>query len=327
MAVIPSVGDAARQSARFRAIGNTPLFRVRLPVTGIEHDIVLQLEGHNPTGSVKDRVAWSLVSNAMISEPVPDEFVCTHESVEFSLSSLYCCTIYSKPITIVSEMPLLTIIESAASQYDPRRETRYQTASQAVPRGTLLRDSSHPIVADIHANWLAPELLGSVGHEVDTIFVGDATEGLALGLLQYIHTKSLSIDLAMVESNKSSAFIEQPDNGMLPILLGANRRFEHLARGQVNYLDRIHDGQAIAATRIMNREFSLSIGPASGGILVGALRYLAQQESAKRVVCICPDADKSLPSLETLPRWEELDQQATASERRLAQILKNAKPI
>jgi cysteine synthase A len=45
-------------------IGNTPLIKINLLTSHVEAEIWAKLEGYNPGGSVKDRIALSMVETA-----------------------------------------------------------------------------------------------------------------------------------------------------------------------------------------------------------------------------------------------------------------------
>ena len=44
-------------------VGGTPLERIRLCIGGVDRVVHLKLEGHNPSGSIKDRAALSMLRN------------------------------------------------------------------------------------------------------------------------------------------------------------------------------------------------------------------------------------------------------------------------
>ena len=46
-------------------IGNTPLTSLTLAANGLTHEICLKEERFNAFGSIKDRVAWYILSNAL----------------------------------------------------------------------------------------------------------------------------------------------------------------------------------------------------------------------------------------------------------------------
>jgi cysteine synthase len=47
-----------------QTVGNTPLVRLTRMTSGVDAEILVKLESHNPCGSIKDRVAVALIQDA-----------------------------------------------------------------------------------------------------------------------------------------------------------------------------------------------------------------------------------------------------------------------
>jgi cysteine synthase len=331
------------EGALFRGVGNTPRVELSIAVSDIVHRLVLKVESANPTGSIKDRVAWGLLSDALRlrdGKP-PDALAGINESPELSVSIAFAGNSHSIPTKIFIKSDFFALINKRVEKYHAdcialegsviSKSIDQNSAGSLCflddcSRFVCLHEKNNQRIAEIHAEWIAPELFSGPDRRWDIIFLTDSSDDLPNGLIQFRAESVLDTKIAFVESKGSLAFSDNTSHAMLPSLFGSTSKFMKIDRSALDAVFRIADADAVAVARYANDTLKLDIGLASAGVVLGALQYLVQQEDSQTVLCICPDGIASLDSFVTLGRpWEEVEQESINSRQRLQPILQRAR--
>jgi cysteine synthase B len=298
-----------RYSDIVAAIGNTPLVELRRlsPKPGVR--IWAKMESHNPTGSVKDRVARALIEDAeekgaigpdmTILEPtsgntgialamiasrkgyklkvvMPDNV--TPERTQ--LLKMYGAEIVYSPGNLGSNGAVAMALEMAendASYYMP-----YQYGNPANPRA--------------HYEGTAPEILDELDGNIAAFVAGLGTGGTLMGNGRRFKEElgdAVKIVAAEPMQGEPVQGLRSLDDGFIPPII------------DLSVLDRkifVTNRDAIIWTRKLLDEEGIFAGVSSGAIASIAVRIAGELDEGNVVFIICDDGWKYLSSgIYTLP--------------------------
>lgn len=273
------------------AIGNTPMVELSRLNPNPKVRLIAKLEGANPSGSVKDRVARYLVEEFESRADSPDYILLepTSGNTGIALAMISRVKGYRvvavMPANVTSERRKLLeilgaeIIDSPAEKgtngsiemvHDLDRQQRYwvlnQYANQANPRA--------------HFETTGPEILRDVP-DVDVFVAGLGTGGTLTGVGRRLKLERPGVKIIAAEPLPGDLVqgLRSLDDGFVPPILDAS------------VLDRkylINSKDSIDMMRRLASEEGIFAGVSSGAILVAAIRY-AQQMQEGTVVALLPD--------------------------------------
>ncbi|MDR0813063.1 MAG: cysteine synthase A [Oscillospiraceae bacterium] len=287
-------------------IGNTPILRPQnfSKLAGIEEsDLLLKLEYFNPLGSVKDRIAYSMVVDAekkglltqqsVIIEPSSGN---TGVGLAFVAAAKHYKIVVVMPDTMSKERRALVTALGAELVLTPgaagmkgaiRKAEELQTQ---IPHGIILQQFENPANPEIHRATTGPEIWDATEGKVDILVGGVGTGGTITGAGLYLKERKPEVQLVAVEPSAS------------PVLSGGNpspHRIQGIGAGFVpsvldlSIVDEIYkvlDDEAIDTARTLAQEEGLLVGISSGAAAFAAARIARRPENTgKTVVAILPD--------------------------------------
>lgn len=271
-------------------VGNTPLVRLtRLsPRRGVQ--IFVKLEGQNPTGSVKDRVAVAMVRKAEREGLLrPGVHVLEPTSGNTGISLAMLCRLKGYQFTAVmpenvsSERTQLLRIFGAEIIYSPASEGSngsIRLAEKMASQGdyVMLFQYANPANPGAHYETTGPEILKDLP-EVDYFVAGLGTGGTLVGVGRYLKENKPNVKVVAVEppSGELVQGLRSLEEGYIPPVFDpsiVDRKFLVRARDSV-----VH-------TRLLAEKEGIFAGISSGAALAGALRLAAEIEKGNVVVLL-----------------------------------------
>lgn len=294
-------------------IGNTPLTPFSVMLNGLLHELFLKEERCNAFGSVKDRVAWYILSQT-IAEKGGVESVVDASSGNYGYALASICNQMNIAATIVSSPSIsrynaegieragarLLIAEPAPGECANTARMRIAGEISAREGQTFLNQYESFLNPASHEHWTAPEVFAA--GPFDACFVTSSSGGTARGFSDYLATRQTGTELVLVEPAASSAFLAPAcDDGKLKVPgYGSQRRSSFAGMQPDPSMVRIDEAAVLAAFSLLEARHLTQIGLSSVGVLVGALEWLSRQTEPKRVVCVCADGDERyLSEIET----------------------------
>ena len=300
------------------AIGNTPLIQLRRVVAAGSARIVVKLEGANPTGSMKDRMARSMIDAAEADGRLPPgrpvvEF--TGGSTGTSLAMV--CAIRGHPLTLVTSNAAslekrnhmkalgasLTLLHSEGGKMT--REL-YQALLQATEEivqatGAFWTDQFHnpDQVAGYHS--MALEIWEQADRRVDAFVHVVGTCGSLRGASTALRQLNPRLHVVAVEPAES------------PVLSGGPpgpHRIEGVGVGLIPFfwdpaladsIERVSTSEAEEMARRLAREEGIFVGTSSGANVVAALRVAERLGPGSTVAAIMVDSGLKYLSTEVYP--------------------------
>ena len=289
-------------------IGRTPLVELRriTPPSGAR--ILAKLEGANPTGSVKDRIALAMVEAAESSGLLKPSGVILEPSSGNTAVSLalvaglkgYRLIILAPDVLPQSRRQILSHL-GAQLHLTPGHEgmAGANVAAEELARKTdhvWLNQFANPATVEVHRRSTAQEILEDTEGHIEALVAGVGTGGTLTGVGEVLKAYNDGIRVIAVEP-ATSPLLSAGRAGPHGIPgLGANFVPPALNR---DIIDRVHpvlEGSAAAMTLRLAREEGLLVGLSSGAALDAALETASQMPSSATVVVIFPDAGpKHLP--------------------------------
>jgi cysteine synthase len=271
-------------------IGNTPL--VELPHLSPKPEVKLyaKLEGQNPTGSIKDRVALSMVAAAEL-EPGAELLEPTSGNTGISLALVARLRGYHltcvMPENVTEERRRLLRIYGAEIVESPGEEGSNGAVRAALelaerePRYRMLFQYANEANPAAHYNGTGSEIVNALDR-VDVLVAGLGTGGTLMGAGARVREAFPDVTIAAAEPLPGDPVmgLRSLEDGYVPPIL------------DVSKLDRkvlVSNAESVAALgRLLDREGIF--GGVSAGAVVHVARKLAEDLDEGVVVCILADA-------------------------------------
>jgi cysteine synthase B len=296
-------GTEVRRMDIIEAIGNTPLVELRNTVDG-KARVLAKLEGNNPGGSVKDRIARQMVLAAEeTGELTPERVIleATSGNTGIGLAMVGASRGYRVRLT----MPQCVSIERQRTLEAFGADLVLTPAEEGTDGAIrkahdLLADEpdlyfmpdqfNNPANVEAHRLTTGPEILQQTGGELDVVVGGMGTTGTLMGIAACMAERAPHVRIVGVEPRLGHR-IQGLKNMTEAIVPGI------YDRGALDEKLTVDDEDAFAAARRLSVQEGIFVGMSSGAALTGALR-VAEGMGFGTVVVILPDrGDRYLSTL------------------------------
>ena len=295
-------------------VGNTPLMELsRLAETRqLSARLLAKLEGMNPAGSVKDRVALSMINDAeangllkpggMIIEPTSGNTGIGLAAIAASRG--YRATIVM-PDSMSRERQLLMKAYGAQLVLTPGKLgmqgaiEQAQRIQQENPGSIIAGQFENPAIPAAHIATTGPEIWADTDGHVDIFVAGVGTGGTITGIGKYLKEKNPNVKVIAVEPAKSPLLSggQAGSHGLQGI--GANFVPQVLDTTVYDEIIPVTEAQAYEAGRLLGSREGVLAGISSGAALHAAMEVASRPENAgKTVVVLLPDTGERYLSTE-----------------------------
>lgn len=286
-------------------IGNTPLLHLKRfsDAMGIKADIIAKLEYFNPGESVKDRVAFSMITEAersgvlrpggVIVEPTSGN---TGVGLAWIGSSKGYKVILTMPDTMSKERRELLKAYGAQIVLTPGADgmagaiARAEEIRISTPGAIVLGQFTNPANPAAHEATTGPEIWNATEGKVDIFISGVGTGGTITGTGHYLKSRNRDVRIVAVEPRESAVLsgenpgphgIQGIGAGFIPIIYDPS---------VVDEIVTVYTDYARTMTRQIARQEGLLVGISSGAALAAALEIGRRPESeGKTIVALLPD--------------------------------------
>lgn len=283
-------------------IGRTPIVRLNRILKDGSAELLVKLESFNPGGSVKDRIALSMIEQAekegrlkpggTIVEP-------TSGNTGIGLAMVAAAKGYRVILTMPEDMSSerINLLRAYGAQIvlTPREQFMQGAISAAekiirenpdyfMPQ--QFRNAANP---DAHRKTTANEILAVVGKNLNALVVGIGTGGTVTGSGEILKKEISGLKVYAVEPAESPFFSTGKAGPHRIQGIGAGFVPQIFNRQIVDQIVTVtYDQARTASRRLANLEGILS-GVSSGAILHAAIETAQKLGSGNRVLAILPD--------------------------------------
>ncbi|MBD5561055.1 MAG: cysteine synthase A [Clostridia bacterium] len=288
-------------------VGNTPLLQADnyAKNAGADDAVILtKLEYLNPTGSVKDRIAMSMIEDAeakgllkegsTIIEP-------TSGNTGVGIAAIAAAKGYRAILTMPDTMSVerrnllkaygaeLELTEGAKGMKGAI--ARAEELSKEIPNSIILGQFDNPANPAVHKKTTGPEIWEQTGGNVDILVAGVGTGGTITGTGEYLKEKNPDLQIVAVEPKDSPVLseghagahkIQGIGAGFVPAVLDTDVYTEVIP---VSNEDAFEEGRRFAKSE------GILVGISSGAALKAAQELAKRPENkGKNIVVILPDS-------------------------------------
>ncbi|HET8642947.1 MAG TPA: cysteine synthase A [Pseudonocardiaceae bacterium] len=283
-------------------IGHTPLVALRRFGAGLPARLVGKLESANPGGSVKDRIAISMIEAAEAAgqlQPGVEIVEPTSGNTGIGLALVAAAKGYRLTLTMPESMSVerraLLTAYGARIVLTPASEGMRGAVARATelaerPATFMPQQFENPANPDVHRQTTALEIWEDTDGEVDIVVSGVGTGGTVTGVSEVLRGKKPSVYMVAVEPAESPVLsggspgphgIQGIGAGFVPQVLDTDAYDEVVQVGVE---------PARAAARRLARVEGILVGVSSGAALHAATVVGSRDEHAgKLIVVVLPD--------------------------------------
>ena len=286
-------------------IGHTPLLELTHieEKLGLKAKILAKLELFNPAGSVKDRVALTMIEDAEASGALkPDSVIIepTSGNTGIGLAAVAAARGYRMivvmPDSMSMERRLLMTAYGAELVLTPGAKGMAGAIAKAdelaaeIPNSFIPGQFVNPSNPKAHRETTGPEIYDDTDGNVDIFVAGVGTGGTITGVGEYLKSRNPAVQVVAVEPSDS------------PVLSGGNpgpHKLQGIGAGFVPEVlnTQVYDEvfpvtseEAYAGGRLMGRSEGVLVGISSGAALHAAIQVAKRPENeGKTIVVLLPD--------------------------------------
>jgi cysteine synthase len=306
-------------------IGNTPMVRLnRVPDAG-SAEVIVKLESFNPASSVKDRIAYSMITEAeRAGELKPGDTIVEATSGNTGIGLAFVAA--AKGYKCVLVMPDTMSVERRKLLQALGAELILTPGTSGLPFALnlakeyaekngawLSRQFDNPANPKIHRETTAREILRDTNGELDALVAGVGTGGTITGTGQVMKKEKPSVLVVAVmpveaQVLKGGPYAPHKIQGIGPSFIP--NVYDATA------VDRVFDvtfDQAVETSRRLAKQEGILVGISSGAIAYAALQIAKELGAGKRVVTVLPDTGERYLSTALYEYTDLVNQPATTA--------------
>ncbi|MGH9441004.1 MAG: PLP-dependent cysteine synthase family protein [Thermoanaerobaculia bacterium] len=292
-------------SSVLEAVGVTPLVRLRRYAEGL--DVRAKLEYLNPGGSVKDRIARSMIEDAErrgLLKPGGTIVEPTSGNTGVGLAMIAAAKGYQAILVVpegyahgkVKVMEGLGAVIVRTEESQGMRGAIAKAAEIAASRADAFMPQQfvNPSNPRAHYETTGPEIYEQCEGKVDALVLGVGSTGTFVGCSRYLREKNPNLLRVAVEPQGS--ILAGGEAGRHEVEgIGLSFFPEIFDRSSVDESLMISDDEAFAACRELGKTEGILGGGSSGAAAAAARRIAARLGAAKTVVTLFPDMAERYP--------------------------------
>jgi len=290
-------------------IGNTPLVKINTLSEETGTTILGKCEFMNPTSSVKDRIAFNMINEALKSGDI-DQNTTIIEPTSGNTGIGLAAICAAKGLKLILTMPESMSIErrkilkhlGAELVLTPASEgmggaiAKASALEKGLENAKVLQQFNNLNNPDIHRKTTAPEILKDTDGDLDIFVAGVGTGGTLTGTGEVLKAKIPSLQVIAVEPSDSPVLeggkagphkIQGIGAGFVPEILNTEIYGEVIA---------VSNEEAFAMAQKIAREEGLLIGISAGANMHAAYTIASRPENKGKtiVTILCDTAERYL---------------------------------
>ena len=281
------------------AIGNTPLVRLQRMPGDTTNVVLAKLEGNNPAGSVKDRPAYSMISEAEKRgdiRPGDTLIEATSGNTGIALAMVAAMKGYRMILIMPDNLSMERRQSMTAFGAQLILVTKEQGMEGARDLAERMRAEGKGIILDQFANsdnplahyrTTGPELWRDTNGAITHFVSAMGTTGTIMGVSKYLKEQNSGVTIVGAQPAEGSSIpgIRKWPEAYMPRIFDAKR---------VDRIESVSQQEAEDTMRRLAREEGIFAGVSSGGSCAVALRLAREVRNATIVFIVCDRGDRYL---------------------------------
>jgi cystathionine beta-synthase len=293
------------------AVGRTPLVRLNRLTEGLKAELYVKVDYLNPGGSVKDRIAITMIDDAErrgLLKPGGTIIEGTSGNTGMGLALVAAVRGYKVIFTITDKQSKekidllkalgaeVIVCPTAVEPADPR--SYYSVArrlAQEIPNSYYPNQYENPMNPEAHYQTTGPEVWDDTEGKITHFVIGLGTGGTVTGVARYLKEKNPAVKIIGVDPI-GSLYYEFFKTGKVGkattyVVEGIGEDF-FPKTCDLSLLDdviQVNDKDCMVWTRKLARQEAIFTGGSGGGCVWGALQVARQLDEKGLVVAFLPD--------------------------------------
>jgi len=294
-------------------IGNTPLVRLNRTAAahGAQAEILLKLEFFNPLSSVKDRIGFAMIEEALKSGRINQDTVLieptsgnTGIALAFVAAAKGLKLILTMPETMSMERrKLLKILGAKLVLTEGPKGMKGAIAkaeelNAQIPNSVVLQQFANPDNPEIHRKTTALEIWNDTDGKVDIVVSGVGTGGTITGVGEVLKAKKSGVKIVAVEPAGSPVLSGGTPGPHKLQGIGAGFVPDVLNTAIIDEVIQVKEEHSGPISKQVSQQDGIPIGISSGAAVWAALELAKKDENkGKQIVVIIPScAERYLSS-------------------------------
>ncbi len=286
-------------------IGRTPLLHVKnfKKENKLEANIYAKLEYFNPAGSIKDRVALSMIEDAENKGVLKEGSVIiepTSGNTGIGLASIATSKGYKVILTMPETMSIerrkllqaygAEIVLTAGSEGMKGAIEKAEEIAKSTENSFIAGQFVNEANPEAHRKTTGPEIWEDTDGKVDILVAGVGTGGTITGIGEYLKSKNDEIKIVVVEPATSPLLSKGVAGPHKLQGIGANFVPDVLNTKIIDEIIPVEAEDAFKAGRALGKTEGILVGITSGAALYAASELAKRPENkGKNIVVILPD--------------------------------------
>ncbi len=286
-------------------IGRTPLLEVKNieKKFGLEAKLLVKLEGFNPAGSAKDRIAFQMIKDAEEAGKLKEGSVIiepTSGNTGIGLASIGASRGYRVILTMPETMSVerrnllkaygAEIVLTDGAQGMKGAIEKAKELAEETEGAFLAGQFVNPSNSKVHRLTTGPEIWEDTDGEVDIFIAGVGTGGTVTGVGEYLKSKKEDVEVIAIEPS-SSPILSKGEAGPHKIQgIGAGFVPDVLNTEIYDEIITVENEDAFDYGKLVAVEEGILVGISSGAALWAGIKVAKRPENkGKTIVVFLPD--------------------------------------
>lgn len=288
-------GKQNNKDSVLKLIGRTPLIKIG--------GVFVKVETINPTGSIKDRMAWHMTKKAEERGELKQgdkiiEVTSGNTGIAFAMISAirgYKFTAVMPESMSIERRQMMKAF-GAEIVLTPAKEDvvgairRYEEIARENPDAWLPKQFENPDNIETHRQGTGKEIIKQTKGKIDAFVAGTGTGGTLIGAAYAFRDAGLKVKIVVVEPAESAVLsgkkpgphrIQGIGEGFIPKIVKDNISI-------INEIIAVGSEEAMNAARQIARDYGILVGISSGANFLAATR-IKEKYGLENVVTVLPD--------------------------------------
>ncbi len=301
-------------------IGNTPLVNFKNIYAEFPFDLYGKLEMFNPSGSIKDRTSYRILTEALQQGLIhSDSVIIESTSGNMGLGLAQICLYYGLKLILVVDPHINKESEQLLSVYGAElvkvqekdenggylktRLAKVQELLALYPMSfnpNQYQNIHNPLAHRTTVN----EILQQLGYAPDYIFIPTSTCGTLMGFAFEIQRLNLNTKIIAVDAEGSVLFDQKPKKRLIPGM-GASTQSHFLDERIIHDVVHISDMEAVEYCHKLLHLESVLTGGSSGAVIAAINKYAQHIAEGSQVIALLPDRGERYLQTVYNKKWVE----------------------